>query len=680
MMPCGRGLWRATLWLALVVATRGSSLEPVATKACIDDGVCYEDQTSSELQTPSLVQLTRNVSQALLDVRAAAAAINQPGQEASKPRGSSGGGDLQRRMPSHLHVGAHRHRRAGTAKLKVEPNKPAGADNFADCIGRWETWSACSKTCTRWRTFVHVAPAKGGGKPCNHPDKFQQKSPCTGGQCPHQELAPTGNLPGDEKPEESVHRLAVGVELPFVIAVVASLLVAEMLEHFKPLGFVPHSLTVVVVSGCLGFAMRYFAGEKRWEADDFSPVSSSVMNLVLLPIIIFQSGWSLDVRPFWSNFGYILILAVLGTAISTFCVAGMIIYTGQHGWHVVTGVREAFAVAAFVSATDPVATLATYSSKQVESTLNILVFGESTINDAVAIAFFNLLNADEPTAFFDWHRTFSRAFILLTSSMMLGFMLGAFLTLLYRGIKETGRISTEFAVIFVFASGYFTNGVAESMHCSGIIACLFSGMTMCIYLKPNMVEGAKDATDAYLDTAAKLADLTVFVMVGVTTALIKSPRGCKFGGYLILFCLLGRAASVGICALLGNGIRAFRRQAPLFTVKRTCMIWHAGLRGGIALTLALQLNDWAEHKAVIVVATFCLITIMLVVMGGSTDFMLNVMNVPRLKDEAAAHPHAGGEPLTYADHTAGVLHGFLHPILVGRKDPRQAEALAGQQS
>merc|ERR1719238_610221 len=83
-------------------------------------------------------------------------------------------------------------------------------------------------------------------------------------------------------------------------------------------------------------------------------------------------------------------------------------------------------------------------------------------------------------------------------------------------------------------------------------------------------------------------------------------------------------------------------EEPILTWPRAAMLWHSGLRGGIALTLALELNDWAEHKAILVMATFIVITAFLIVMGSTVDFMLEALQIPR-------GPEQQGQSLTYAE-------------------------------
>eukprot|EP00747_Dinoflagellata_sp_TGD_P076460 gnl/TRDRNA2_/TRDRNA2_159156_c0_seq1.p1 gnl/TRDRNA2_/TRDRNA2_159156_c0~~gnl/TRDRNA2_/TRDRNA2_159156_c0_seq1.p1 ORF type:complete len:134 (+),score=21.51 gnl/TRDRNA2_/TRDRNA2_159156_c0_seq1:36-404(+) len=103
------------------------------------------------------------------------------------------------------------------------------------------------------------------------------------------------------------------------------------------------------------------------------------------------------------------------------------------------------------------------------------------------------------------------------------------------------------------------------------------------------------------------------------------------------------------------------------------MLWHAGLRGGIALTLALEINDWAEHKAILVMATFIVITAFLIVMGSTVDFMLEALQIPRGPEhQGASLSYAEllrqcepGDSDSYAVRPAKMFGRALHPMLVG---------------
>jgi hypothetical protein len=141
-----------------------------------------------------------------------------------------------------------------------------------------------------------------------------------------------------------------------------------------------------------GLLIRWYHGIESIDEEIAGAINSSVLNLLLLPVIIYESGWSLRRQDFASQIVYILIFAIAGTVISVL-VVGFLIHITNH-WHGISSLRVAFAYASLISAVDPVATLATYASLQVEPLLNTMVFGESVVNDAVAIVLFQVLNSD----------------------------------------------------------------------------------------------------------------------------------------------------------------------------------------------------------------------------------------------------------------------------------------------
>ncbi|MCO5547767.1 hypothetical protein L7F22_001219 [Adiantum nelumboides] len=110
--------------------------------------------------------------------------------------------------------------------------------------------------------------------------------------------------------------------------------------------------------------------------------------LFLLPPIIFYSGFSLHPKPFFSNFGAIITFAILGTFIAAM-VTGILVYLGGVLFLMYKlPFQESLLFGAIVSATDPVTVLAIFQELGTDVNLYALVFGESVLNDAVAISLY----------------------------------------------------------------------------------------------------------------------------------------------------------------------------------------------------------------------------------------------------------------------------------------------------
>eukprot|EP00667_Euglena_gracilis_P015965 EG_transcript_16623 len=113
--------------------------------------------------------------------------------------------------------------------------------------------------------------------------------------------------------------------------------------------------------------------------------------VVLLPPIMFEAGYNMQRKAFFRNIVAICSYAFLGTAISCFAVGGMVYYAGQWGWCRPIGGLAALVFGAIISATDPVTTLAVFKQLKADVHLYSLVFGESALNDAVAIVLYRTL-------------------------------------------------------------------------------------------------------------------------------------------------------------------------------------------------------------------------------------------------------------------------------------------------
>ena len=94
-----------------------------------------------------------------------------------------------------------------------------------------------------------------------------------------------------------------------------------------------------------------------------------MFSLVLLPIIIFQSGYSLPLSHFFKRFFKILVYAIVGTLATTVFV-GLSLYSISPylGDKLQFGIWESMAFASLISAIDPVATLCTFGELKVRRT------------------------------------------------------------------------------------------------------------------------------------------------------------------------------------------------------------------------------------------------------------------------------------------------------------------------
>lgn len=109
---------------------------------------------------------------------------------------------------------------------------------------------------------------------------------------------------------------------------------------------------------------------------------------IILPPIIFHAGYSLKRKYFFRNLGAILTFAIIGTTISAFLIGALMYGCVQLMPQRLSSsftFLDTLYFGALISPTDPLSILAIFHDLQVDVNLYALVFGESVLNDAVAI-------------------------------------------------------------------------------------------------------------------------------------------------------------------------------------------------------------------------------------------------------------------------------------------------------
>jgi len=115
---------------------------------------------------------------------------------------------------------------------------------------------------------------------------------------------------------------------------------------------------------------------------------NTLFMIMLLPPIIFESGYNMEKKPFFKNVGTVLIFSFLGTFIAIFISSMMFWICGMTPWAYAFTLKDSFAFGSLISATDPVAVLSIFKEMDADENLYAVVFGESIFNDAIGIVMY----------------------------------------------------------------------------------------------------------------------------------------------------------------------------------------------------------------------------------------------------------------------------------------------------
>ncbi|KAM9455958.1 sodium/hydrogen exchanger 6b isoform 2-T2 [Clarias gariepinus] len=353
---------------------------------------------------------------------------------------------------------------------------------------------------------------------------------------------------------------------------------------------------------------------------------------ILLPPIIFHAGYSLKQKHFFRNLGSILCYAFVGTLISSFvtglvmfgCVALMSRLGHLAGDFFFT---DCLFFGAIVSATDPVTVLSIFNELKVDVDLYALLFGESVLNDAVAIVLSSSIVAyqpsDENSHSFDGGAMLASLGVFLwvfSGSFVLGSATGILTALLTKFTRLRDFPLLETALFFLMSWSTFL--LAEVCSITGVVAVLFCGITQAHYTYNNLSTESKNRTKELFELLNFLAENFIFCYMGVT---LFSFQHHVFnivfitGAFLAIF--LGRVANIYPLSFLLN---LGRRNRISHRFQHVMMF--AGLRG--AMTFALSIRDTSSYARKMMFSTVLMIVFLTVwVCGGGTMPMLTLMNI-----------------------------------------------------
>ncbi|KAM6143531.1 LOW QUALITY PROTEIN: sodium/hydrogen exchanger 6 [Erethizon dorsatum] len=353
---------------------------------------------------------------------------------------------------------------------------------------------------------------------------------------------------------------------------------------------------------------------------------------ILLPPIIFYAGYSLKRRHFFRNLGSILAYAFLGTAISCF-VIGSIMY-GCVTLMKVTGqlagdfyFTDCLLFGAIVSATDPVTVLAIFHELQVDVELYALLFGESVLNDAVAIVLSSSIVAYQPAG--DNSHTFDVTAMFKSIGIFLGIFSGSFAMGAATGVV-TSHVTKftklrEFQLLetgLFFLMSWSTFLLAEAWGFTGVVAVLFCGITQAHYTYNNLSTESQHRTKQLFELLNFLAENFIFSYMGLTLFTFQNHvfnPTFVLGAFIAIF--LGRAANIYPLSLLLN----LGRRSKIGSNFQHMMMF-AGLRGAMAFALAIR--DTATYARQMMFSTTLLIVFFTVwVFGGGTTAMLSCLHI-----------------------------------------------------
>lgn len=346
--------------------------------------------------------------------------------------------------------------------------------------------------------------------------------------------------------------------------------------------FIPESAAAILVGLIVG-ALAKLAYDTREELD-FLTFEPELFFFLLLPPIIFEAGYSLRKREFFANFWTISLFAVFGTIVSTFVIGYLVYMLGLLGLIKIdkSSALEPLIFGALISSVDPVATLSIMGNPELscEPLLYNLVFGESVLNDAVAIVLFKTF-----AAYHESGKEFSSEalpglmlyfFVTSVGSIFVGLVFGLICSYLCKHTQMRKYPEYEIAMIFLFAYGSFS--FAESVELSGIMSLFVCSVVLSHYNSFNLSATSQVTAHYTFKCMSVLSEFFVFLYIGMGFFTGKfKDWNFPFIFIAFLFCVVARFLNIFPFSAIANLFRShpipLKMQSTPYYYKYICLIY-----------------------------------------------------------------------------------------------------------
>jgi monovalent cation:H+ antiporter, CPA1 family len=348
----------------------------------------------------------------------------------------------------------------------------------------------------------------------------------------------------------------------------------------------------------------------------FAPKAALTKDLiftVLLPPLLFEAAYFIHWEQLRRDFAVVSVLATLGVALSALITAAGMHYWAGWPW------MGAAVFGALIAATDPVSVIATFKDAKAKGRLLVLIEAESLFNDgtaAVAFAVVIAVAAGVQVSSID-------VVVMLVKMIGGGILCGAAVALaalLLAGRTEDHLVEITFTTI----AAYGSFRLADHVGTSGVLATITAGLVMSNYSAFGTIsDKGKEAVEAFWEYAAFVANSLVFLLIGMQEAHQNFGAVWLSAAIAIALVTLGRALAVYPCCAL------FAGSALRVSMKHQHVLFWGGLRGALALALALGLPADVPRRDQILTISFAVVAFSIFVQGLTmAPFLRKLREIP----------------------------------------------------
>jgi CPA1 family monovalent cation:H+ antiporter len=333
---------------------------------------------------------------------------------------------------------------------------------------------------------------------------------------------------------------------------------------------------------------------------------------VLLPPLIFEAALYIRWDELWRDITVIGTFATLGVVLSAAGTAAIM--------HLVLGwdVEPSLLFGVLIAATDPVSVIATFKEAKVRGRLRLLVEAESLFNDGTAAVAFTIALAFAVNGGLSLATSVGMAALSIFGGLASGIAFGG---AAYFIMGRTNDHLVELSMTSVAAFGSFW--FAEHFQMSGILATTAAGLLLGNLRHFGTITArGEESIRSFWDFAAFVANTVIFLVLGITAAYQDLLEFWWPIIIAIVAVLIARAVSVYPCSAL------FARSGRKILFRQQHVMFWGGLRGALALALALSIPESVPQVHAIRTVTFGVVAFSAIVQGTSIQWLIRYLRPP----------------------------------------------------
>ncbi|HVU05510.1 MAG TPA: sodium:proton antiporter [Polyangiaceae bacterium] len=297
------------------------------------------------------------------------------------------------------------------------------------------------------------------------------------------------------------------------------------------------------------------------------------------------------------------ILAIAGTMLSTFIVAGLT-YEALRALRLPVAFGYCLLFGAVISPTDPIAVLGILKEARVPHSMELQIAGESLFNDGVGVVIFTTVLGVVAHG----EMTTGGIAILFLRETAGGVVFGlatGYVT--FHLLRSIDHYQTELLLTIALVLGGYA--LAQRLHISAPISSVVAGLVIGNQGRTHgMSEVTRDHVDKFWSLMDEILNAVLFVLVGFEVMRLTLTRDTVLAGVIMIpTVLVARLASVA----LPVAAMAWRTKFPRGTIR--VLTW-GGLRGGISVALALSIPP-GPQKNLIVTMTYVVVAFSILIQG-----------------------------------------------------------------